>query len=330
MPQETRHQLPWPQSLWDANWAAVEPDPLPDVRGWLWEEFDPWWTWDISSAPVDDLLTERLAAEPVQLVRGANRHRARHWDGTPYQDVTGERSTRVLDRNRGTRHSLPLPRRWPDNRRRFVRRFGDPLAHYHGSDSQWFGLDQSQGLWFEASAIGEHPLGWLPWIERWQMGHLRTLDVTLPPEHGRNLRAATVAEVPMAPLLPRPDLDEVRHAQHFVWAANTSADSTQEGRRNEYGAEFQWPARGSDGEIAGHPIKPGTWLRLRADYQPPPDVTPHDMRRVRGLQRHGAPITDATSASAGHALRNPMAPRSQIRFDLDFALTDFEVVRVTP
>lgn len=328
MPRETRHQVPWPQSLFDAAWEDVEPDPLPDLSGVFdaWDSFDPWWRWDVSSAPVDDRLTELWRTQDVKHVRASVRHRATSWSGVPYQDVTGERLTAVHDRGspwwRPHTHRLPLPRS-----PRFVRRVGDPTNHHHGTDSQWFGVDRDRGLLYEATAIGEQVI---PVPRRWALGNLRTLDLTLPPDAPVNRRAATVANAPMVPLLARPEELAAGHVGHVQHLSIAALHGSPTGRDNRYSDKPRWPATGTDGTIPGHPFQAGMWLRLRADYRPPADATAHELADLSALRRHGVVVTDVTSATAGHQLRRACGPSSQIRLGLDFSVDDFEVVTVQP
>lgn len=327
MPRETRHEVPWPLSLFNAAWDSKSPDPLPDLTGVFdhWDSHDPWWRWDVSAAEVDEELTELWHHQEVRHVRGAVRHRSTSWSGVPYQDVTGERDTAVHDRNSSwfspLTHRIPLPRR-----PRFVRRYGDPTNHHHGSDSQWFGVDRDRGLMFEATAIGEQVL---PIPRPWALGNLRTLDLTVPPDNGVNRRAATVANVPMVPLLARPEefgAGRVDHVQHFVIGALHGSPT---GRDNRYSNEPQWPATDTDGTIPGHPFRAGMWLRMRTEVEPPAGATDDELADIDAQKRHGLVVTDVTAASAGHSIRRACGPSSQIRLGLDFSVHDYEVVTVT-
>lgn len=319
MPRESSSAHPWPLNLFDATWRNDRPDEAPALPPDTWWPNQPWHQ-RVDGLPVDEAATARLHADEQIHVRGAQRIVGREWDGSPIQRVDSRGPlTRCWHRYSNQYIDLPLPRR-----PQFVRRFGDPTGHFHGTDSQWFGIDPVAGLYYEVGALGWRP-GFL-WIPgRWEYGgaYVHDLNAAPPPLSGR---AITAANLPMFPLVPSVDdllADRNRCAQHFCFAA-VEGDQTREGSFANWSTDWIPPATDTDGQNPSHWAKAGMRLRFRGDYRPPAHATDLDLARVEWGKSHGFILTDQTSRGAGHLVRGPQDRRADFR--VHFTVDDFEVV----
>ena len=263
--------------------ALERPPVIPDVHP------DRWWPTAAWHRKVDGRTVD--AGRTADLDRFDDRVRSD--GGVPLQE-TGPRNTTVLQSKPWWQLSkLPLPERvWlSDN-----------------GDSQWFGVDQAAGRYFEVSSLG--PIWFGSW---WRADSVRRYDLTKPWEdQGRSL---TGAGVPLWPMIPTPqDLAKgsCTTALHLVMA----------------GYSFDRPvgiARKTDGLDADHPVRAGEHLRLTSTALARLTGAPMTMPQsavVWALRRYGCIATDQTSPTAGHNLRLPAG----VNVDLPLRLTDLEVL----
>lgn len=314
MPRETimRHAL---LGLLHWSWRNERPDPYPALpTDTFWGR--QWWNEPVDTAPIDLDATGHFHSDEIQLVRGANSIIGHSWGGVPLQLVDSRGQTTVVHhRHSNARWHLPLPRP-------YVRRFGDPIDHFHGSDSQWFGVDVDAGVYYEVGALGFNY-----WLQRWECGGVYIHDLkSTPPPPSQAQRAITAANIPMHPLVASVDdlfADRNRRVQHLCFAAIVG-DQTREGSRAGWSTDWVPPATDTDGQSASHWAKAGMRLRIRSDYRAPANATPLDLIRIDWGKSHGFILSDQTSRTAGHLIRSPQDRRADFR--VNFRTTDFEFI----
>lgn len=274
-------------------------DPAPRVPSiptvtWWSQDLPPWQQRVVDRA-VDSSRTARLSAfDDVVRTRG----------GVPLQiaatslTTTYQTSEPPTLRNPFPSVRLPLPNKvWVEQRT---------------TDYNWFAVDAARQLYWEASAL--RPT--FPWLgSPWTAHTIRSYDLRRPWDSQRP--SITGGGLPMWPMVPHPDAlaggaGGVQHALHFV------VD-------NGYSSEpFIPPARKSDGERIGHPLRAGarlrlteqSWLRLQGEA-----TSPAAAAVVWALAIYGAIVNDRTS-DVGHSMRLP----SGTELNLSLRLTDFEVL----
>lgn len=283
---------------------ALDPAPyvptLPKVT-W-WSENLPPWTELVTDRPVDTERTARLAkVDDVIRLNG----------GVPLQLASPNRTTTQV-RTQPPTWSNPLGlARLPLQEVTWVEQTT--------TDFNWYAIDPAGGRYWEASEMG--PVQLLPWLPAalWRCGYLREYDLNRP--WNEQKASLTGGGLPMWPMVPSIEaLDAgaggVQHALHFIVSGGYSNEAPI------------WPARKTDGEVPGHPLRAGARLRLtEAAYQRLLTIaqTPHDLAILWALRHYGLIVNDRT-APVGHAVRLPRDPRLSVTLSRLLKLTHFEVL----
>jgi len=278
--------------------TLLDPVPqCPDVSNlsW-WDEFRPAWTDVVAQRPVDVIRTDALV-DWNQRVRVSG--------NTPLQRAATTYTTTLTTKTPGTLANpfpsvkVPLPAKvWISS----------------NNDHTWFGVDPVRKWYWEASSLGP-VLSFLqsPW--RSDVVRVFNLQKNWTEQPG----SISASRIPVWPLVPTIEgLDAgaggVQHALAFVAAG--------------YGdGPVQYPSRGTDGYIPGHPLVNGSRLRLTrkaVERLTAQSKSPQDAAVVWALEQYGCLCVDKTSEDAGHSLRFPKDPR--LKVSLALQLTDFDVL----
>lgn len=278
--------------------TLLDPVPqCPDVSdlSW-WDEYRPAWLDVVSQRPVDVIRTEALS-DWNQRVRVSG--------NTPLQLAAVGYTTTLTSKippswgNPFPSVKVPLPAKvWIST----------------NNDHTWFGVDPVRKWYWEASSLG--PV--LSWMQApWRSDVVRAFN--LQTNWTEQPGSISASRIPVWPLVPSIEglsagAGGVKHALAFVAAG--------------YGdGPVQYPSRGTDGYIPGHPLVNGSRLRLTRkalERLAPMVKTAQDAAVLWALEHHGCINVDKTSEDAGHALRFPKDPRLSVT--LTMQLTDFEVL----
>lgn len=285
--------LPYLPNVSDLDWWSSFKDPNPMKN----------WTTDISSLPIDNVRTNKLAyitenvrcrrePEPVPIL-----------NGVPLQ-LANTRTTKVYEAK-----ATPSWNNWFPSRQVPLPEVVYILSN---TDEQWFGIDPVNQIYYECSAIGPTPFGWpAPWradnICIWDLKRDWRLQKT----------GITGAKLPLWPMVPKIEKllagVELGHSLHFVAAG--------------YEKDLVGIARATDGPFTnGHPLRAGERLRLRKD-RIPTAKNPQEQSLITTMLTRGLIVTDRTRWDAltpGHSIRLPIDPRVSI--NLELSITDFEVI----
>lgn len=282
---------------------ALDPAPyvptLPKVT-W-WSENLPPWRQQAHGLPVDADRTERLADYDDEI---------RLNGGVPLQLASPSRTTTQV-RTQPPTWSNPFGlTRLPLQEVAWVEQ--------ETTDFNWYAIDPVGGRYWEASEMGPvHLLPWLP-AAYWRCGYLREYDLKVPWD--KQKPSITGGGLPMWPMVPSIEaLDAgaggVQHALHFVVGGGYS-DEPPTG-----------PARKTDGEVPGHPLRAGERLTLTAEAHArfmDEATTAHDLALVWAMNVYGLIVNDRT-ANVGHAVRLPADPRLNVTLHRRIRLTDLQV-----
>lgn len=294
-----------------SNWDDWLPDNCPDVSGFsLWSEFEPPWEQRVVGRVADVARTNafHLLDRPVRTGEGQKTYKG-VYGGAPFQRLDTQRAlvnTRVYEAKtppswtRGLFPTtvVPLPDR--DRGGEWVRRFGDPTVT--GTDAQSFFIDSATKRYYELSAFGPSAWPFSVLVAPWRADNVSVWDLTRDWRYQRV--GTTAAKIPLLPMLPRIEEYEaggIPHALHFV-ACGYAKD------------EFVSPARGTDGDVVGHPLRCGARLRLTEDafYSLMPMAkTQHDRVFLTCAREFGFICTDRTTDDplVGDSIRQPQDPR---------------------
>jgi hypothetical protein len=245
----------WDWSTWTVPTMPDLPaPPWAGVPGCFWDE-------DVTARPVDEARTLTLGAVdvPMHASAGAPPYIGVTW-GLPYQlvDSTGP-TTPVWDQSRPITWNwftptfpithVPLPP--------VVRRECDPAG---GSDLHWYGYDPDKSVLWEAIGLMKPPLArWSTWGQcDWVSGYngggsgIMRWDTARPWDAPGQPRGVVAAAIPQFPLIARWDEVAKGRIEHALYSTLPN-----------YSPEKTGPARASDGDWVGHPVRAGERLRLK-------------------------------------------------------------------
>lgn len=315
------------------NWDAWTPAPCPDMSDCpMWPVNAPWkMLLDDPAFVVDDKRTEALSTfttsytdrqgqEVVEVIGEKGiRCQLRETRGGTFGHIPWHRLDKIAKVSTNRVYEASVPGSWwnlfpsknvvlPESEP--VRRFGDPTAT--GTDAQYFAVDKTRNLYYEVSAFGP---SWFPFKWRADRISIWRLDQDWQSQTKLGVTGAKIPLLPMIPKIEEYETGKIEHALHFI-AAEYSPDGLVP------------PARGTDGDVPGHPLRAGERLRLRSDRVAAvlgDNPTKHDEALVYALINYGYILTDRTAIEVPHSMRQPQDPRLNVTIDL--RLNDFEVVR---
>jgi|JI10StandDraft_1071094.scaffolds.fasta_scaffold21361_17 hypothetical protein len=304
-----------------ANWDDWTPPPCPDISDVdFWPEAAPW-TEKVRGRLVDTARTKRLTEAGVDkgVRHGANpKTKDGVRGGYPFQRIDNQptRTRRVYESKvppsftRGFFPSTMVP--LPDlSGGEYVRRFGDPTVT--GTDAGAIFLDAEERTLYEISAFGPTNQD----CTTWRSGRVTAWDLDRDwRDQPGGLSASRVPLLPMLPTFEQYESGDLGHALHLSLA----------GYAKEAPVGF---SRGHDGEIQNHPLRNGERLRLTEAAllkitSQQLTLTAQDRVLLHALYTYGVVLTDRTSQTVDHTLRQPMDPR--IVLNVILRLTDFEVL----
>lgn len=319
----------WYGPTW-ARWPVPTCPDLYDCAPWSWDE-SAVWRWNVTGAPADDARTARLAVVDETISAKAGNPPGPPYTGAsygmPYQVVSSStRTVRVWDESRPW-WPLPVSRiPAPDP----IRRMGDPVG----------GFDLQALLWNpDAQRLTEvgllrptqNPLySWVARV-RYTVGYaggrgLVEWDTSRPWNADGQPRGINAANLPILPLVARVDevlAGGIRHALALAL------------KRNARG-EYVWPARNTDGPIAGHPVRMGERLRLKYDAVTrfPPLSAARELAEAAAV--YGALLVDTGGIGSVDLSQDRrwyegvpgLAGLADVPFSV--SLSDFEIVYPTP
>lgn len=290
------------------------PPACPDISDIsFWPDSAPWCE-EVRGRQVDKVLTDRLVEPGVNkpIRCGANYKTVSGvHPGVPFQRVDNQPTTvrRVYEANvppswsRGLFPTTPVP--LPNTE--WVRRFGDPTAT--GTDCTAVFVDGAARKVYEISAFGPSTLDGTGW--RSDRVIVWDLNRDWRDQQG-GICAAKIPFLPMLPTIEQYERLDIGHALHLVLAGYSNAAPTG----------F---SRGSDGTVPDHPLRNGARLRLTDEaYMRIQPQTRHDRALLFALYTYGVVVTDRTSPTVNHNIRQPMDRRLNVTVTPN--LTDFEVL----
>ena len=295
------------------SWRAPELPPLPQIDAW-----DGPWCRDITRVAVDAARTAALADldTTVSAVGGVA-----PWDGSspgqPYDVVTDNRRLRIWDLSQPARWSwsglitptvdIPAPET--------IRREGDPMGAFDRHARIVTDRTLTEAICVEQPVVSLTRLLGVPWQCGYPGGGRGVVTYDLTRRHRAGSGGVVAARVPHLPMIIRHDELERGNIGHCLF-----------GVVPDYAPDKTGWAEGTDGTVAGHPVRAGEILRLRPDIagrweRGTPEHTVATAMTVHGVfigDKHGDP-------KAG--LKVTVAQDRRIgRIELGLTTRDFEIV----